>query len=97
MEREAEEPALPAAADERRDVQERRRKNVAAVEDDDLPPLQGQEDARVSGMRDRGRLREPGRERLESDLGRALSADAPCPNERQEPDDEENSVQGRLR
>jgi hypothetical protein len=76
VEREAEEPPLPAAADERLDVQERRRKDVAAVEDDDLPALQGQEDARVCGVRDRGRLREPGRERLERDFGRRLGSSA---------------------
>ena len=74
MERKAEETPLPAASDERLDVQERRRKDLVAVEDDDLSALQGQEDARVTGVRDRGRLREPRGEGLERDLGRRLGS-----------------------
>jgi hypothetical protein len=76
VEREAEEPALPAASDERLDVQEGGGKDASTVEDDDLAALQGQEDARVSGLRDRGRLREARGEGFESDLGRRLGSSA---------------------
>jgi hypothetical protein len=76
VEREAEEPALPAASDERLDVQEGGGKDASTVEDDDLPALQGQEDARVCGVRDRGRLREARREGLERYLGQPLGSSA---------------------
>jgi len=58
------------------DVEEGCLPRAVAVEDDDLSALQRQEDARVSGVRDGGRLREARREGLESDLGRRLAESA---------------------
>jgi hypothetical protein len=76
MECEAEKAALAAAPHERPDVEEGRRQDVAAFEDDDLSALQRQKDACVPGVRDRGGLQEPGRESLESDFRRRLAESA---------------------
>lgn len=86
MEREAEKAALAAAPHQRPDVEERRRQDVAAVEDDDLSALQRQEDARVPGVRDRRRLQEPGREGLESDFRRRLAESARSKRRQGEPE-----------
>src|SRR5512132_4301992 len=76
MECEAEQTALAAAGDERDDVEERRGKHAAALEDDDSPALQRQEETRVAGVGDGGRLRESRCEDFERDLGASLGADA---------------------
>ena len=72
MEREPEQTALAAAGNERRDVEERRPRDGAVLEDDDAASLKGEEETRVPGVRDRCRLREPRDEGLERDLGDAL-------------------------
>ena len=73
MKREPEQTALAAAGNERRDVEERRPPDGAALEDGDAPSLKGEEETPVTGVRDRCRLRETGGEGLERDLGDALS------------------------
>ena len=57
-----EQTLLAAADDLRGDVEKRRRQDLGAVPDDDLPPLQRHEDAPVAGVGDRGDARQPGRQ-----------------------------------
>ena len=78
MKRQPEETPLAAAGDEGADVEKRRREHAAILENDDLSVLEGQEQARIAGVRDRGRLRQSGRERLERDLRRSLGARMRC-------------------
>lgn len=73
MKRESEQTALAAAGNERRDVEERRARDSAVLENDDASSLKSEEEAGVTGIRDRCRLREPRDEGLERDLGDALS------------------------
>jgi hypothetical protein len=73
VEREAEQTALAAAGNERRDVEERRARDGAVLENDDASSLKSEEEAGVTGIRDPCRLREPGRDWLERDLRDTLS------------------------
>jgi hypothetical protein len=86
MKREAEQAALAAAPHQRTDVEKRRGKRATAREHDDLPALQRHEEARVAGVRDRGRLNEARREGLESDLRRRLGASARRKRRQREPE-----------
>ena len=86
MKREAEQAALAAAPHQRTDVEKRRGKHATALEHDDLPTLQRQEEASVPGVRYRGRLSEARREGLESDLRRRLGASVRRERRQREPE-----------
>lgn len=88
MKREAQQSALPAAAHEGREVEERRPADAPVREHHDLAALQRQEEARVSGMGDRRGLREARGQRFEGDLGSVLRAKKVRRRDRREREDE---------
>ncbi len=69
MEREPEQPPFDAARDDRRKIEERRRLDLPAVEDDDPPGLKRQEQARIPCVRDGRDRPEARRQRLQRDVG----------------------------